>query len=275
MEGKKGAFRGEGSFVVGECWVDGKTTEKMIDQANRLYEEGLLAFRSGDNERCVSLTNNSLEIGRELSEPKIIGQALMGLCRAVLRARDEDQLGYLSRELSNLATQTGDEWWLVVVAHMNAEMARINLDYNLANKLYDESMRISEVLGRESMVATECFNKSLVAIQQNNLTSARNLIERHFSIRKNLDGENINPYGLIAVASLLVAEGAIKEAAEAIFVCQRLMLEMDIIPDPADETIQKGVDEYCSKNLPETIRDQILERSLSMSCGDVVAKFVG
>lgn len=48
------------------------------DRADELYEEGRTAFRKGDNERCIELTTASLDIGRELDDDAIIGQALLG-----------------------------------------------------------------------------------------------------------------------------------------------------------------------------------------------------
>jgi len=61
-------------------------------RANELYYQGLQAFRAGDNQRCISLTTQSLEIGYLLDDKAIIGQALMGLCRASLRDNDDGLL---------------------------------------------------------------------------------------------------------------------------------------------------------------------------------------
>jgi len=245
-----------------------------IEQANELYEEGLRAFRSGDNGRCISLTTESLEIGQKLKDDKIIGQALVGLCRAALRNQDEDHLQSLSKYLSELNKRTGDDWWRVVIAHMNAEMARIKGDFDQANKLYDKSMRISDAIGNENMVATECFNKSFVAVAQGNLRTANELIERHFDIRSKLDEGDINPYGLIAVANLLVAKGKIQDAAEVTYVCRRLMTEMEIIPDPADETPLKMVEEHFMGNLSKEVQDKLFEQSNNTTCRELVEKLM-
>ena len=43
------------------------------------------------NITCISPTTQSLEIGQELNDDKIVGQALTGLCRAALRDRNQDQ----------------------------------------------------------------------------------------------------------------------------------------------------------------------------------------
>lgn len=246
-----------------------------VKQANELYEEGLNAFRAGDNERCIALTTASLEIGRQLNDNDIVGQALMGLCRAALRNRDEDHLHCLSKELAELAEHTGDDWWCVVRAHMNAEMARMLGALERANELYDESMRLSEALGSENMMATECFNKSFVAVAQHNLEDARTLLQRHFTIRSKLDEGDLNPYGLIGVANLLVAEGKTEQAAEASFVCRRLLNELNVIPDPADEAPLKMVEEYFGNQLSRQVQSKLRSESDNMTCRQVVTKLIG
>lgn len=131
----------------------------------------------------------------------------MGLCRVALRNHDEGHLQSLSVKLAELAHRTGDNWWKVVRVHMNAEMARMKGEFNHTNLLYDESMQISAEIGNENMVATECFNKSFVAVAQGNLETAFDLLHCHFAIRQKLDHETLNPYGLIGLVNLLSAKG--------------------------------------------------------------------
>ena len=245
------------------------------EKANELYEKGLRAFRAGNNEMCISLTTESLEMGRELNDDKIIGQALTGLCRAALRDNDEQYLQSLSIKLTELADKTGDDWWHVVVAHMNAEMARMNGEFDRANELYDQSMALSESVGSENMVATECFNKSFVAVSQRKFQTARELLQRHFAIRSRLDEGDINPYGLIAVANLLAAEGKMTEAAQAAFVCRRLLTEQNIIPDPADEAPLRTIEEQIQNTLAQEDQNRLLQQSKNVSCREIADKLTG
>lgn len=131
------------------------------DRANELYEQGLRAFRSGDNELCISLTTESLEMGQALGDDRIIGQALTGLCRAALRDNDSRQLQSLSLALADLARETGDDWWRVVVAHMNAEMARMNGKLDRANDLYDQSMALWQSPRKTSTLHASYCNATL------------------------------------------------------------------------------------------------------------------
>ncbi len=255
--------------------IIGDEAAPTIAYAKDLYKQGLLAFRAGDNQRCISLTSKSLEIGYLLADQVIIGQALMGLCRASLRDNDEDLLERLNRKLVVLAEESGDDWWLVVVAHMNAEMARINEDYERANRLYDESMEMSQILGYEGMVATERFNKSLVALACGDLDQALLLLQKHFQIRDKLDEGDLDPYGLIAVVSYLVARSDIENAAETAFVCRRLLGAENIVPDPADEAPLKTSETLIQASFTQETLAQLESRSLLVNCRDLVERHIG
>lgn len=244
------------------------------NQATKLYEQGLEAFRAGDNHAAKRLTRRSLAIAEALGDDPLRGQALLGLCRTALRDRDEEYLQELCEKLGLIANRTGDEYWSVVEHHMQAEMARINGQYDTATRSYEKSMQLSESMGLESMVATECLNKSFVSVAQTDLTEARKLLARHFEISVRLDEGDLTPYGLIGLAHLLSAEGNVEGAAEVAFACRQLLKENNIVPDPADE-----------KPLEETV--QLVQRSLSKddisrlkiateqaSCRQLVAKFL-
>ena len=246
-----------------------------VERANELYQQGFDAFRRGDNAACERLTKASLDIGRRLGDEAVIGQALTGLCRAALRNHDTATLNSLSTELSLLAERSGDAWWRVIVAHMNAELARMEGQLERADALYDESMQLSEGLGRERMVAVECFNRSFIAIAQHEFDRARELLRRHFDIDAAMNDGEADPYGLIAVAALLSAEDRAEEAAEVALVCRRLLAERDVVPDPADEAPLLAVEKRSAEQLSSAQLDQLRQASAGLSCHQVVERVLG
>ena len=213
-----------------------------IEAALARYEQGVVAFRAGDNERCRRLTTESLELGRQLDDEETVGRALTGLCRAALRDVDGTAIGELTAALDELATAGGDDWWRVVSFHMRAELARMIGELDTASDLYGESLRLSEQLGSDNMVAAECFNTSLVRIEQGRLDEARRLLGRHFTIRAAHDGDDLDPTGLIAVAVLLAAEDRLGEALGVAEVCRAVFAARGEIPDPADAAPLEGVE---------------------------------
>lgn len=248
-----------------------KSTRK---RARELYNRGFAAFRAGDTKRAVKLTKQSLEVGRELGDQEVIGQALIGLCRSALRAQDPLQLNRYTNELDQIAEQTGEDSWRLASLHMRAEMARIEENFEAASGLYDESMQLSEELGRERMVATECFNKSFVLIEQGDLSKAQKLLERHFEIHFRLDEGDPPPYGLIGVANLLRAQQDPEGAAEAAFACRRYFRESDTVPDPADEKPLSEIEAYCRLSLPSEQLEEIEGRAATSTYRELVDKLL-
>ncbi|MDX1600623.1 MAG: hypothetical protein R3191_03810 [Anaerolineales bacterium] len=244
------------------------------ERATELYNRGFAAFRAGDNKRAMKLIRQSLEIGRELGDQEVVGQALIGLCRTALRAEDPIQLRRYTRDLDQIAEQTGQDSLRLASLHMRAEMARIEEDFDLAGELYDESMQLSEELGRERMVATECFNKSFVLLAQDQLSEARELLKRHFEIHFGLDEGSTPPYGLIGVANLLRKEGDPEGAAEATFACRRFFRESDTVPDPADEKPLSEVEAYCRVSLPSEKLEEIEAKADESTYRELVDKLL-
>lgn len=248
--------------------------ESSRERASELYKRGFAAFRAGDNQRAIELTRQSLEIGRQLGDLEVIGQALIGLCRSALRAQDPIQLNRYTRELERIVEESGQDLWRLVSLHMRAEMARIEEDFDLASALYDQSMQLSEELGREEMVATECFNKSFVLVHQGQLQKAHELLERHFEIHFGLDEGDPPPYGLIGVANLLRAQGEPEAAAEAVYACRRFFKETGTVPDPADEIPLSEVEAYCRLSLPSEQLEEIEGRANKSSYRELVDKLL-
>jgi len=221
-----------------------------LSTATALYEEGLSAFRAGDNERCRQLTSESLRIGRALEDDDTIGSALMGLCRVALRDHDADRLATLTHELDELAGTSGDTWWRIVSVHMRAEFARILGEIETAIRLYRTSLALSEEIGSENMVAAECFNLSLAFIAIRQLTEAEEALTRHFAVRRRLDGADVDPTGLIAVAALLASRGDLPEAVGVALACRAAFAERGLVPDPADAAPLEAVERMATTTRP-------------------------
>ena len=190
------------------------------EKAAELYEEGVAAFRAGDNERSRELTFESLRIGRTIGDTTAIGRGLMGLCRVALRDGDGGSIRGLTKELTALADTSDDGWWHVASLHMRAEHSRMTGALDEAIGLYNESRVRSEQLGLTNMVAAESFNLSLAHIGKGELQEASEALRHHFSIRLSLDGEDLDPTGLIAVAALLLAQGNTADALGVAKACR-------------------------------------------------------
>ena len=251
-----------------------KNNSKQIDDAYAVLDSSYVMFKAGNNEVAKNLANDVLSIGQELENDTLTGDALVHLCRTSLRDEDEDALKNYSDLLLKLAKSTNDQTWEMIRAHMNAEMARMNGDLDKAMGLYDVSMNISKSIGSKGMYAAEHFNKSFVESLRGNMAEAQSLVKIYYEIRKEINPESDDFYGLIAIANLLFYKNDINGAAEVSMAARRLFKENNIIPDPADEEPLVRVEKKYKKELPQNVQDSLKFAAESLTVEAILSKYL-
>ena len=164
--------------------------------------------------------------------------------------------------------------WMMVRAHMNAEMNRMQGNLSEAAALYDESMAIAKALGYMSMYAAEHFNKSFIASEQGAFDEAASLIKGYFDIQRERNPDKDDAYGLIALVNYLAKKDDLNGAATVAFTARRLFQEENIVPDPADEAPMVAAELKINEVLPEKHRDSILLFSNSLSVSFLLEQYL-
>ena len=244
-----------------------KSPQEMLKQAYQLFKEG-------DDKGSIELANRVLEIGRETKNDTLIGKALTSLCRNSQRKLDTVRLAELSAELKNLAASSGNQKWLMYMAHMNAEMWRLIGNMDKAENFYNESMRISLETGARGMYTIDHFNMSFVSIAKGDFDTARKLIKKYYELRKEDNPESEDAYGLIALAYLLEQQGNYKGACEVAKVTRRLFKEQNLFPEPPDEKPLLMVEQKVKEMLKHSILEEISKNSTSKSVSDLLKKYL-
>ena len=240
---------------------------EMLNQAYQLFKEG-------DDNGSIELANRVLEIGRETKNDTLIGNALTSLCRNSQRKQDTISLAELSTELKDLAASSGDQKWLMYMAHMNAEMWRLIGNMDKAENFYNESMRISLETGSRGMYTIDHFNKSFVSVAKGDFETANGLIKKYYQLRKEDNPEIEDAYGLIALAYLLEQQGDYKGAHEVAVVTRRLFKEQNLFPEPPDEKPLLIVEKKVKDVLKDSVYDEISKNSTSESVSDLLEKYL-
>ena len=250
------------------------TPQDRIDRAHALLDNAAAEFKAGNNDTTKDLANAALAIGLDLGDESLTGYALMNLCRTALRDRDEAALGGYSEALSRLATETNDQRWDMVVAHMNAELARMNNDLDTAAQLYATSMSISDSIGSTKWYAAEHFNMSIVETLRGNLVEAQDLIKKYYALMKELHPETDDVPGLIPIANLLLHRNDLKGAAEVAIAARRLFQENNIVPDPADEEPLRRVEQAYRLVLAHDAQDQAEATASSLTVESIQSRYL-
>lgn len=208
--------------------ITDKDPKAMLKEAYQLFKEG-------NDSASIELANEVLEIGRAINNDTLVGRALTSLCRNSQRKQDTTELAVLSAQLVELSETTGNEQWIMYMAHMNAEMWRLIGDMDKAEVYYNQSMEISAATGATGMYTIDHFNKSFVMVAKGNFDEAKELIKIYYQLRLEADPKSEDAYGLIALAYLLEQQGNYEGAQEVALVTRRLFSEQNLFPEPPDE----------------------------------------
>ena len=148
-----------------------------MSEASDLYQQGLEAFRRGDNERSHELNDRSLALAREADDAPAVVDALIGLARVALRDEDLARVHALTAEAREVATEHGLAGRPVALPlHLDAEATRMSGDLARARALYEESIALNRRLGDERGVALEQANVAWVAINEGRIEEAEALV---------------------------------------------------------------------------------------------------
>jgi tetratricopeptide (TPR) repeat protein len=246
----------------------------LKESPQELLKQAYQLFKEGNDVESILLANEVLEIGRSTNNDTLIGKALTSLCRNSQRKLDTIRLAELSAELIELAAASGDQKWLMYMAHMNAEMWRLIGNMNKAEKFYNQSMEISYEIGSIGMYTIDHFNKSFVCIAKGNFETANQLLKKYYQLREESDPENEDAYGLIAIAYLLEQQGEFIEAYEVTQVTRRLFKEQNIFPEPPDEKPLIMVEAKVKKELNQKKLDEISKKSTSETVSSLLEKYL-
>jgi len=229
----------------------------VVINGNEMLKDAYQLFKEGDDAASIEIANQVLAYGYQTNNDTLIGGALASLCRNSQRSQDTVRLAELSEDLSTLATTSGNQKWMMIRAHMNAEMWRLIGDMDRAEAYYNESMDISFAINSMGMYTIDHFNKSFVSTAKGDFVEARRLIKKYYALREESNPGSEDAYGLIALAYLLEQERNYKGAHEVAVVTRRLFEEQNLFPEPPDEKplimAENKVKDELSKEVLETI----------------------
>ncbi len=256
--------------------IEGNTIKKeILESPKEILSQAYQLFKEGNDEESIKLANKVLDIGRKTNNDTLIGKALTSLCRNSQRKQDTVRLAELSDELRKLAKSSGNQKWLMYMAHMNAEMWRLIGNMDKAEMFYNESMKISFETGSKGMYTIDHFNKSFVSIAKGEFNKAEDLIKKYYQLRKEDDPNSEDAYGLIALAYLLEQKGNYEAAHKVAEVTRRLFKEQNLFPEPPDEKPLLMVENKVQEILDNNTLKKISESSTNESVSTLLDSYLG
>lgn len=246
-----------------------KREEERIVQATSLYEEGLAAFRAGDQARSRQLNHEVLSIGRETNDPATIVRGLIGLARIAFREKDHPTVRSLCDQAAPFWEQLEDRSQVTSPTHLLAESARLEGDIPRARALYDRNIAYAKEAGNVRMVALELNNKALLEIQAGNIDDAEGFARDSLRLFQegaaNVARPTDGAYCLLALGSIAARRGEGDRAASLLAASETILATNDAIFDPGDKPL---FDQGCALARDQLGEAQFLaawERGSSMS----------
>lgn len=212
----------------------------MADGAQRaqdLYDEGVAAFRRGDNEACRRLSHDAIDVATKTGSRRHVALGHIGMSRACFRERDYGSgLDHATRA-DDIATECGAEDVRLTALHMRAEITRAQGDYAAAVPLYEQLIVADQDHDDQRSLAMEHYNLGSVLLQTGELGAARQHLDASLRLcRDNPEwGDRMIHYTLLGVAGLLAREGDASTAAKLLGAVQAHLDGLGEILDPAEE----------------------------------------
>ena len=143
-----------------------------IWRARALYGDGVLAFRSGDDDRSLRRNEEVLRVAQAAGDVRGECEALTGLARLALRDGRYQDVVALAGQGRELARAAGDREAEASPLHLQAAGVRLQAEYADARDLYLESLALNEELGSEAWQAMELDCLGWVELHLGNVVEA-------------------------------------------------------------------------------------------------------
>lgn len=171
----------------------------------RLYREGLLAFRRGDTVESRRL--NEALLTAAVSSGDLRGQALghLGLSRVCFRDGDFTAGADHAHQADGHAAVCGAHDLQLTAMHMRAELTRAQGLYIEALPMYEHLLAADEAGGDEASLAMEHTNLGAVLVQTGEFTAARSHLRS--ALARVTAKPDVLPYVLLGFGGLLARQG--------------------------------------------------------------------
>ncbi len=192
-------------------------------RAEALFQQGLLWFWRGDDDRATAVLERSLAIGRRTADPSATAKALSGLARVALRRSGVDDARKLLHEGLALTEGGGDRLARGNILHVLGVAAQMAGDLEEARGYMTERIAIAREMKIFSTVGMEGSNLAMVERQLGNLDEAEELSREALDISVRRGDAWMTPLVLSGLAAVAALKGRHERAATIIGAVEAMM----------------------------------------------------
>jgi hypothetical protein len=205
-----------------------------MSRAEDLYNEGLAAFRQGDQELSRRLNEECLALARAEGDDLNTARGLIGLSRIAFRDQDHARLEALAEECAPIYARLPDRSEVTSPNHMLAESLRMHGRFDESRRLYHDNIAEAEELGIPRRARLERINLSILEVAAGNYSEA----ERQASeVLPLVENKVDRLYCLLGLGAAKAHLGKTQEATAFLNECADLLASEGIVLDPADQPV--------------------------------------
>jgi predicted ATPase len=134
-----------------------------VEEALALESLGWGYFFVGDDASSRTNFERSLELQREVADPRLVNRAQLGVCQVLVSQGDLEPAERLAQEALTLAEAQDDAWARHLAHHFLADCALIGEDFESAEERYRRSLRAAVALGNRTEEAIEVQGVAMAA----------------------------------------------------------------------------------------------------------------
>lgn len=198
--------------VLGRPGAHGRTSQR----ARALTGFGVVAFLQGDAAAARVSLGESLLLARELGDPTVEADSLIGLARVGMLERDSQTMERCAREAADVALGNRDERRYATALHHVAEALRRQGRFTESLPLYRDAIARHRALGDRRSVALELHNLGRAARQTGDLEPARECCQKSLRAAVELKHDRLVGYCLFDLAGMAVDDGDAARAAQLV-----------------------------------------------------------
>jgi predicted ATPase len=204
-------------------------------RAGALNVAGYLCFDTGDHEKAKTYSGEALAIYRELDDKVGSARALTFLSASALPFLGECKEGIaLCQEGLALFREAGHKPGIMQALTVLGELGRVDGDYDLAQKAYEECLALSHETGDKVREAITLRNLGCVAQYRGLPGKAGALFAKSLALLRELGDKKFSAMNLAGMSGPVAAQGYPQAAARLLGASEALLGAMGIVMHAGD-----------------------------------------
>jgi predicted ATPase/serine/threonine protein kinase len=269
-------WRTRGYLLEGRRWYDRALSASgaaapTAARAKALFGAGDLIWRLGELETAIAFYEESLGIGREVGDARLVADTMSGLgIVKMLTGRPEESRAHLEESIV-LARQIGNMPLVAKALNNLGEHARSVGEFEAARRFYEESLAANASDPDGPLTSIVSYNLGAMAIIAGDYATARGCFRTSLAAARELGFTIGIQAALEGFSMVAAADGDMRQAARLFGATEALGEELGINAEPNDLKIQEPFRAAARAGLGDEAFDAAIREGRALRLEEAIA----